>query len=356
MIRLHTLRGTRPVFTALLLLQLSAFGQEHRGAPRFIWQRYPGNPVFRATSGTWREAQTANPDLLLLDSTYLMYFRGQRDGHDRIGVATIPEEKFDGFTWTIHPEPVIDVGEGGSWDEQHALDPAAILFRGQVFVYYTGSSPKADRSICLAMSADGIHFTKSSDNPVILGGAPEVVLRDSVLYLYFWRAVPGRRGFQIHYATSRDGIHFLEPANSLALAVGAPGEWDSFTVETPRIFAEGGLYYMLYCGSDLNKDYPFHAGLATSDDLVHWTKYGGNPVFSRGEAGSWDEGAIWFTTVEKIRGRYYLWYEGYGGGTARTEPYGSYLKGGRSQVGLAILDAPYFYVRPEENRSSGSRP
>ena len=73
----------------------------------------------------------------------------------------------------------------------------------------------------------------------------------------------------------------------------------------------------------------------------------GNPIFSRGDEGQWDEGAIWFSTVEKINGRYYMWYEGYGGGTARTEPYGSYLKGGKSQVGMATLVAPYFYVRPD---------
>ena len=104
---------------------------------------------------------------------------------------------------------------------------------------------------------------------------------------------------------------------------------------------------MLYCGSDSNKDYPFYAGLRRPRDLVHWTKYPHNPIFSRGEEGAWDEGAIWFTTVEKINGRYYMWYEGYGGGTARTEPYGSYLKGGKSQVGMATMDAPYFYVRPD---------
>lgn len=110
---------------------------------------------------------------------------------------------------------------------------------------------------------------------------------------------------------------------------------------------ESHLYYMVYCGSDCNEDYPFNAGLATSRDLVHWAKYPRNPIFSRGEKGQWDEGAIWFTTVEKINGRYYMWYEEYGGGTARTEPYGSYLKGGKSQVGMANLDAPYLYVRPD---------
>jgi predicted GH43/DUF377 family glycosyl hydrolase len=322
---------------------------------RFVWKRYSGNPVFPATPGTWRESQTANPDVLLNGPTYFMYFRGQRDGHDRIGVATIPKEKFDGATWDIHPEPIIDVGGPGSWDEHHALDPAAIKFQGKVFLYYTGVSPRADRSICLAVSDDGIHFRKFEKNPVVIGGAPEITEKDGVLYLYYWKQVPGKKGFQIHYATSRDGYDFKEPDQSLALPVGPEGAWDSFTVETPRVFLENGLYYMIYCGSDRNKDYPFHAGLATSTDLIHWTKYAANPIFSRGEEGQWDEGAIWFTTVEKINDRYYMWYEGYGGGTARTVPYGSYLKGGKSQVGMATMEAPYFYVVTDPARKNPGR-
>ena len=130
------------------------------------------------------------------------------------------------------------------------------------------------------------------------------------------------------------------------LPAGTKGCWDSVTVETPRIFKEGKVFYMLYCGSDRYEDYPWHAGLAYSQDLVCWQKYPGNPIFSRGPEGAWDEGAIWFTTVEKINGVYYMWYEGYGGGTARTEPYGSYLAGGKSQVGMAMLKADYFYVDP----------
>ena len=316
------------------------------GSSQFLWVRHPANPIFPATPGTWRESQTANPDLLVIGDTCFMYFRGQRGGHDRIGVARIPRDKFDGFTWNIHPEPIIDVGGPGSWDENHALDPATVRHNGTVYLYYTASSPLADRSICLATSRDGVHFTKFAGNPVIIGGAPEVVVKDGTFYLYFWKGVPGKKGFQIHYATSSDGFHFKEPARSIALPVGKKGEWDSFTVETPRIHFEGGLYYMVYCGSDVNKDYPFNAGLATSTDLVHWTKHPGGPIFSRGPAGAWDEGAIWFTTVEKMNGIYYMWYEGYGGGTSRTEPYGSYLKGGKSQVGMATMKAPYFYVRP----------
>ena len=43
---------------------------------------------------------------------------------------------------------------------------------------------------------------------------------------------------------------------------------------------------------------------------------------------------------------YYMWYEGYGGGTARTEPYGSYLEEGRSQIGLATLEGDRFFGMP----------
>jgi len=314
---------------------------------RFRWERFTHNPVFPAVPGTWMESQTANPDMLLIGDTCFMYFRGQQGGHDRIGVATIPRERFDGFTWSIRPQPVIDIGEPGSWDETHVLDPASVLVNGKVFLYYSSVSRKSDRAICLAVSEDGIHFKKYEANPVVVGGGPEVVYRDGVFYLYYWKRVPGSKGFQIHLATSQNGLQFSEYEAGPVVPVGPEGSWDSHTVETPRIFNEKGMYYMTYCGSNRHNDYPADAGLATSRDLVHWTKYPHNPIFSRGAEHEWDEGAIWFTTVEKIDDRYFMWYEGYGGGTARTEPYGSYLKGGKSQVGMAVLKAPFFYVPPE---------
>ena len=277
-----------------------------------------------------------------------MYFRGQRNGHDRIGVATTPADRFDGTTWEISPEPIIDVGGPGSWDENHALDPASVLVNGRVYLYYTGVSPKADRSVCLAVSDDGRHFQKYQQNPVIIGGGPEVVYHNGKFYLYFWKKKPAGSGYQIHMAISNDGYQFDEVSPDPVLPVGPHGSWDSHTTETPRIFSEGGVFYMVYCASDRHNDYPADAGLATSRDLIHWKKFGGNPIFSRGMEGAWDEGAIWFTTVEKLNGRYYMWYEGYGGGTSRVEPYGSYLKGGKSQVGMATMEAPYFYVEPSD--------
>ena len=302
------------------------------------WCRCADNPILPAEPGTWREAQTANPDLLLIDDTYVLYFRGQEGGHDRIGCATCPVSDFDGVSWSVRPDPVVDVGDPGDWDEQHALDPASLVSGGTVFLYYSAVSSYCSRSVCLATSADGLRFVKYSGNPVVIGGAPEVVKRDGVFYLFHWRAREGGAGFEIHCSTSRDGYHFDPVSDAPVLPAGPEGAWDSRTVETPRIFEEEGVYRMCYCGSDRWDDYPSAMGLAFSRDLLSWHKHEGNPVFARGAEGEWDEGAIWFTTVEKIHGRYWMWYEGYGGGTARNEEYGSYLTGGRSQIGLATLD------------------
>jgi|GEM_PF-735994 len=318
---------------------------------RFEWQRYTKNPVFPAVPETWMEAQTANPDLLTIGDSYFMYFRGQRNGHDRIGLATVPCARFDGASWSVRPAPVIDVGARGSWDETHVLDPAALFVKGRVYLYYSAVSPRCDRAVCLAVSDDGIHFVKGKRNPVVIGGGPEIVFRDDRFHLYFWKPHPRGSGFQIHLATSRDGFEFTEYSPQPVLPAGAARSWDSHSVETPCIFEEDGVYYMMYCGSDRFDDYPWHAGVAASKDLVCWKKYEKNPVFSRGAKGVWDEGAIWFTTVEKIKGTYYMWYEGYGGGTAREEQYGSYLEGGKSRVGMACLHAPYLYVPPGRRRA-----
>ncbi len=313
-------------------------------ASSFDWKRHPANPILPAVHGTWMESQTANPDLFRFGDMYHLYFRGQKDGHDRIGVGRCAVDRFDGVRWDVSAEPVIDVGGDGEPDETHALDPATVLVDDTVYLYYSAVSPSCSRSVCLATSNDGIEFSKHPDNPVVIGGGPEIVYRDGTFYLYYWKKRHGAGGFQIHLSVSEDGFSYRQPQAEPVLPAGREGTWDSHTVETPRIFFESGRYCMVYCGSSRYDDYPHDAGLAVSNDLVHWTKYTGNPIFSRGAEGEWDEGAIWFTTVAPVNGRYYMWYEGYGGGTSRTEPYGSYLQEGRSQIGLAILDASYFYL------------
>jgi hypothetical protein len=100
------------------------------------------------------------------------------------------------------------------------------------------------------------------------------------------------------------------------------------------VFARGGFYYILYAGDSRTRDEPRAFGLARSRDLVHWARYAGNPVFLRGRAGSWDDGAIWFGTVFEWNDTLYLFYEG----TSRAARGAA----GASAVGVAVCPGPTF--------------
>jgi hypothetical protein len=74
----------------------------------------------------------------------------------------------------------------------------------------------------------------------------------------------------------------------------------------PMVWKEDSTWYMLYRYGGPDK-----IGLATSTDATHWTRYGGNPVLTEG-------GFIDPWGVIKVGSTYYLWYnDGDGGRAAR---------------------------------------
>jgi len=316
------------------------------------FQRYEGNPIIPRMPGTFHSVFAANPDVLLFRGRYHMYFRGQGDErHDQIGVAYAGPQAFDGVHWQVYPgSPVIRVPERRSdFDSAHVLDPAAIVFNGRVYLYYTAHSldPDVPSSTGLAVSKDGTRFEKVSAVQGAPGIGPEAVVRDGRVWLFTSRRGAGGH-FEIGCAVSDDGVRFRDVPRRIVLSPsGQDSAFDRFSVTTVRLWLEDGWYYMTYAGCDRYADYPGAIGLARSRDLVEWERYPGNPIFARGEPGTWDEGALWFATVEKIGGTYWLWYEGWGTGlglatpgareasrSARDDDYGG---GGKafSQIGLA---------------------
>lgn len=227
-------------------------------------------------------------------------------GHDRLAVAEITQASFDNITIRDFDDvnPIVNVGNKDEFDDSAVLDPASVIFKGKVFLYYSaiGSGPD---SVGLAISDDGIHFNKHGF--VMIGRAPEVIVKDDKVFLIYLQF--SENGFKIYLASSKNGIDFK---NVLDTPIFTPkqGSWDSLSITTARLFQDDDTFYMLYGGSSYLADEPDFIGLARSNNLIDWQSHPGNPIFGCGAKGEEDGGAIWFPALMEVDDAFILLYEG----------------------------------------------
>ena len=139
------------------------------------------------------------------------------------------------------------------------------------------------------------------DNP---GDGYATMFKDGSTYHWY-----GSWG-SIRHATSSDGINWTQDtANNPVLT--ATQAWEGTTVGVPTTWKEGSIYHMLYrAGSGNTRS----IGYANSTDGVNWTKYPGNPVISPGGVGEWDnEGGMDPWGVIKVGSTYHIFYNTVGG-------------------------------------------
>ncbi len=107
---------------------------------------------------------------------YSTYYSGsdksRRDRPRMTGFAT----STDGVHWTKHKDnPIFLTGEPGQWDDYSAFQPTVFRQDGYFHMIYTGSHGSSEKDGTsyrwgYAWSKDGIHWTKSPDNPIFLPG------------------------------------------------------------------------------------------------------------------------------------------------------------------------------------------
>lgn len=277
------------------------------------WVHSPQNPVIPHIPGGLKDRWTANPDFLEFGGQTLLYYRGNgyappsmERRHDRILVARAEGSTADG-KYLFHDyhtiSPAVDVGSPGEFDCYDALDPTAVEFGGRVYLYYSAIGCGPD-SLGLAVSEDGVRFEKKGK--VLTGRGPSAVVTGDTIRLYYQLLVEGR--YRVTYALSKDGVHF-EPSGEWVLE-SEDGAWDSYSITTPRVALEDGVYYVLYGGSSYLADEPDYFGLARSTDGVHFEKHPGNPIFGCSAKGEADGGAIWFPALFEQQDRFCMLYEG----------------------------------------------
>ena len=241
--------------------------------------------------------------------------------------------------WTQYSgNPVIDLGEDGTWDVGTAWLQTVIQAGDTLKMWYTGSTTSHifdnNHSIGYAWSTDGIDWTKYSGNPIMSGrpgmwdevgvGHP-IVIQDAdtlrMWYESYTASTPGTPGHMIGYATSVDGINW-ERQDTPVLLRGSTGEWDDSYLVTGAVIKEGSTFNMWYSGgTGLFPNAIIRMGLATSTDGINWTKYDdpattdppfqfSDPVLPLGSPGSWEAIWAWSPSVLTTPSGYEMWYEG----------------------------------------------
>jgi predicted GH43/DUF377 family glycosyl hydrolase len=324
--------------------------------------RVSNEPYIAKTPGTFYSKLVANPDVLEFKASLYFFFRGQgEEGHDQIGLWKQSLTLANGVDWDKSiKEPIVEVSKNpADYDSDHILDPAAIVLKDSIYLYCTAKEVEDQGSyaIGLSISIDGNTFVKHQQGPILRNAiAPEVVFHEGLIYLFFQRHNKENDSWELYSRTSKDGIDFDSESERLVFKPSKlPGEMDSQSTATFRIFQSGDYYYMAYGACQKYLDYPENFGIARSQDLINWERSLSGPIFTRGNSGDWDEAAIWYPTIHKIGDTFFMWYEGAGTGNglvddvsieasrlAREVDYGGYLESNFSQVGLATLNESEF--------------
>ncbi len=175
--------------------------------------------------------------------------------------------------------------------------------------------------VCLALTlfalsllAQSSSWHRLSDSPILSPRGttwesagtfnPAVILGPNHKIVMLYRAQDSAGTSRIGYAESTDGLHFTRRAEPI-LSPEADYEKDG-GVEDPRVQKFGDTYYLTYTA--YNK-IDAQLCLATSKDLLHWTRHG---VIVPANRGNWNvkwtkSGAI---VPEKIAGKFWMYWLG----------------------------------------------
>lgn len=231
----------------------------------YTWTDETGGPVFGSPMVPYigeHTAALASGGFVQDDGTWVMFFWtfANTTVQGFIGRATAPAPQ---GPWTVDPEPVLSPGAEGEWDERRVSRPTVVEADGRYLMYYEGINRGLSGSIGLAISDDGVTWTKHDDPATT--DAPY---------------------------THSDPVFIPEL------------DWMSSHVQQPEVVNTPDGWVMLFKAA-ITANKP--VGMAVSEDGLVWQAVGDGPVFQSAYVPN--ENSTWQTSLLYHAGKYYLFYE-----------------------------------------------
>lgn len=205
--------------------------------------------------------------------------------------------------WTrLSPDPIVSP-EGDKFESAGTFNPSVVKRDGKFVMLYRAQDHSGTSSLGYATSSDGVHFVKHSEPvlhseaPYEKGGGVEDPRLQKVGDTYYLTytgynnvdgAAPDKKDAQLCLATSRDLLHWERRG---VIIPSFKGKWNVKWTKSGAIVPEKikGKYWMYYLGDAKGKE--TQMGVASSDDLIHWTDALDHPVVAS-RAGTFDSQVV----------------------------------------------------------------
>ena len=233
----------------------------------------------------------------------------------------------------VHPEPVMSLGELGTFDDGGIMPCCIIPHDGLLYLYYVGWNPSVSvdyrNAVGLAISRDGgLSFRRpfmgaivdrSMEEPFFTA-SPWVMKASDRWHMWYASGTGFLRIddrveplYLIHYAASDDGIRW----NRSGRVCIHPLHPEEANARATVIRDEDGTYHMWFCyrGSRDFRDGKdaYRIGYARSEDAVSWIREDEKAGIAYSDEG-WDSKMQAYPCVIEYEGRRYLFYNGNGFG------------------------------------------
>ena len=226
----------------------------------------------------------------------------------------------------VHDKYILELGSPGAFDEHGTMVADVVSLGDRYYMYYmgwqrSGTVPYLNR-LGLAISDDGVIFTKVSEGPVIgIGrflpfgiGNVSVLVENGVFkmwYTHYRQWINTDNGFRpnydIRYATSANGLDWMFGEQCIYPANG------NEALATPCVRRIGDKYHMWYSfrpGVDAyGKSGSYRIGYAISEDGKVWRRSDSKMNMCVSEKG-WDSTMICYPDVLSTREYSFLFYCG----------------------------------------------
>ena len=270
----------------------------------------------------WAQSYAFMPTARVLGDVVRVFFASlDENKFGRVGFVDLDRRNLRNVLRTA-VEPLIDLGEAGTFDDSGVSPSCVVDVNGRTFLYYVGwqRCEKVPYMLYtgLATSVDGLTFKRASRTPVLdrtsnepfLRSGPTIVATDGVLKMWYnsavrWTKVNGAAYpmYIIRYAESVNGFDWKAREER---CIDFKDE-SEFGFGRPWVVRDHDAYRMWY--SIRSRTSPYRIGYAESFDGLKWIRKDDQAGIEASSTG-WDSEMICYPCVVDIDGQRYMFYNG----------------------------------------------